>query len=123
MKLIHSALSVSSRENADTFFGQLLELAPVREFSVPAGIMNDIFGIDEEVPVRLYEIGDQKLEVFIGVPSVRSVNHLCLQVDDREKFIGKAVELGFRVYEREREGKANLVFVYDDDRNPWEIME
>ncbi len=122
MKLIHAGLSVSSEENAERFFSQLLGLDPVREYTVPSEIMNDLFGIEEEVPVRLYEIGDQKFEVFIGLTPVPSVSHLCLQLEDRDGFMEKAIESGFRVYEREREGKANLVFMYDRDGNPWEIV-
>lgn len=162
MKLVHAGISVSSVDHADSFFSELLGLTCSREYTVPVELMTDLFGVMTENRVRIYDIGDHKLEVFItrrekgedrtvlrneegadgkvgtcpgskgsadGKASGHSdassipVNHLCIGTEDRESLIGKALSLGFRVYEREREGKPNLVFIYDHDGNPFEILE
>jgi len=52
-----------------------------------------------------------------------SVNHLCIETEGRDSLIEKALSLGFRVYTRERKGKPNLVFIYDHDGNPYEIIQ
>ena len=122
MKLLHTGIHLSTKKNVDRFFGQLLKLEPAREYTVPVELMRDIFLMEEEASVRIYSIGGQEVEVFFDMgPSVPSVNHLCLKVEDMEDFISRALELGFHVLEEEREGKPNLVFVYDDDENPYEI--
>ena len=125
MRLVHSGLAVSSWENADEFFGVLLGLKHSREYTVPGDLMNELFGIDRSSDVRIYEIGEQKLEVFIADSNDPSplVNHLCIGVDGRKALIEHALDQGFRVYKKEREGKSNLVFFYDRDGNPFEIVE
>ena len=151
MRVVHSGILVSSLEHAREFFENLLGLTCSRKYTVPGDLMNELFGLKRSYNVRIYDIGDQKIEVFIsprdenqkegsreGSGEVSSeqngkspdsidqnptVSHLCIGVNDRESLIERARDQGFRVYERDREGKPNLVFIYDRDGNPFEIME
>ncbi len=124
MKLLHTGIQLSTKENVDRFFGQLLNLKPDREYTVPVELMRDVFLMEKEASVRIYSIGGQDVEIFFDIgQSVPSVNHLCIRVEDMEDFISRALELGFHIFEKEREGKPNLVFVYDDDGNPYEIKD
>ena len=189
MKLIHAGFSCTSVEHASQFFEDLLGLEYSREYTVPSDLMEQLFGISRQCMVRLYELGTEKLEIFIapwlkrpspiaspprseeevrveredevkaaaeeeeeeegdrkdevnvgkenrddeenlmnlvkvnGEYTGPQVSHLCIQVEDREALIRRSMDYGFRVYEKEREGKPNLVFIYDHDGNPFEIIQ
>lgn len=144
MKLIHAGLLVSSKEEAVAFFDDLLGLSRSREYSISADLTNDLFGLPWDLDVLLYDLDDGKLEVFVfpeedGIEPIDThgnthfvehtqvcrpiMNHISLSVADREDLIARALDCGFRVYEKEREGKPNLVFLYDRDGNAYEIVE
>jgi len=127
MKVTHTAFQLSTPEKADRFFGEFLGLKPVREYETTPELMVQIFGIEQGFKVRWYDIGGAILEIFMGQfegkerPS--GLNHICLAVPERGKFVKRAMEIGLRVFEKEREGRPNLVFIYDGDANPYEIIE
>jgi len=155
MQFAHTGLRISTIHACDAFFEQLLGLQISRVYTVPSDLMKELFGIDEEYNVRIYDVGEQKFEVFIdpekgsirkdreleqvgqegaeremgermdpgGIAQISSVSHVCLKVDDREDLIKRAMDLEFRVYEWEREGKPNIVFIYDRDGNAYELVE
>jgi len=123
MKLIHAALRVTTSEEADRFYGELLALPLVREYTIRQELTSRLFGIDRDYQIRLYDTGGTFLEVFVGEGERpgQTLDHVCLQVDDRESLKTKAREMGFRVVEIEREGTHDLVFIYDTDGNVFEI--
>ena len=127
MRITHTAFQISTVERVDRFFGELIGLDPVREYETDAELMKQIFGIEQGFRVRWYEIGSEIVEIFIGafkdhrIPN--SLNHICLSVPDRKGFIQRAMGMRFRVFEKERDNKPNLIFIYDDDGNPYEIVE
>ena len=87
MKFVHAAVLVSSGDNADRFYGELLGLDLLREYEVGRELMDMLFGIEKEFPVRLYGEGDVQFEVFMASDDVPSpfIAHTCIQVipDDR----------------------------------------
>ncbi len=127
MRVTHTAFQFSTTEKVERFFGEFLGLLPVREYETNPELMRQIFGIEQGFKVRWYDIGGAILEIFIG-PFARDerppgLNHICLAVLDREEFVRRAMEMGFHVFEKEREDRPNLVFIYDGDGNPYEIGE
>jgi len=145
MKLIHAGIPCTSIEHAEQFFEELLGLEYSREYTVPSDLIHQLFGISHECMVRLYEMETGKLEVFIAswlkrpsplhsplrqeeeekefsIPEYL-VNHLCIQVEDRKTLIHRSKNYGFWVFEKEREGKPDIVFIYDHDGNPFEIIQ
>jgi len=123
MKFLHTALHVSSKENAKRFYEELLGLRPAKETGIKKELASRIFGTDNDFDIRLYDAGGAFLEVFIGGAFNRPspVNHICLWIDEREALKEKALQMGFRVVEIEREGTYNLLFLHDDDGNAFEI--
>ena len=125
MKFVHSALRVSSSEEASRFYEELLGFPLLREYEVKKELSTKLFGISRDSLIRLYDAGGGvSLEVFIDgkneEPSPTLV-HVCLEVEDRQALKKKAKEMGFRVVEAEREGTHDLVFIYDNDGNVFEI--
>ena len=51
------------------------------------------------------------------------LNHVCLSVEDREGLVTRAMEAGYWVIRNQREGKPDLVFLYDRDGNPFELQQ
>ena len=125
MEFVHSALCVSSVEAASAFYEELLGLPLVREYTGRKELMNRLFGLERDFPIRLYDAGGAFLEVFVGAGSRPGpdIIHVCLKLADRKALCEKAREMGFRVLVVEREGRQDLVFVYDSDGNGFEIKE
>ena len=125
MKFVHSALRVSSSEEASRFFEGLLGFSLLKEYEVKKELSIKLFGINRDLPTRLYDVGGGvSLEVFIDGENEESwptLAHICLEVEGREALKKKAREMGFRVVEVEREGTYDLVFIHDNDGNVFEI--
>jgi len=125
MKFVHGALRVSSSDEASRFYEELLGFSLLREYKIKKELTSKLFGIRRDFLIRLYDAGGGvSLEVFIDgkkeEPSP-TLAHVCLQVEDRKSLTKKAKEMGFRIVEVEREGTYDLVFIYDNDGNVFEI--
>lgn len=144
MELVHAGLLSTTKQHAVSFFEDLLGLEPSREYSIPAELTNDLFGLPWDMDVILYPLTHGALEVFMfpdddtlqptdhhgnthfveHTQIIKPlVNHISISVEDRSDLMRRAGELGFRVFEKIREGKANLVFIYDRDGNAFEIIQ
>ncbi len=123
MKFVHAAIRVTSRENAKRFYADLLTLPLLREYEVKASLAKKLFDISEPYEIQLYDFGNATLEVFIGgEPKFqKTVNHLCIEVEDREKLLKRTREMGFTVKAIPREGRPDLVFIHDTDGNSFEV--
>jgi len=123
MKLHHVAVVASSQENADRFYQEILKLKKFKTSRLTSELAVKIFGFALECPFVLY--GNEQLcfEVFVTdqIPARRmSVNHACLQVEDREAFMAACRSAGVRILLIPR-GESQLCFVEDFDRNLFEI--
>jgi catechol 2,3-dioxygenase-like lactoylglutathione lyase family enzyme len=126
MRLLHSAARVSSREEATRFYQELLGLELLREYEIKPALTEKIFGFSQNYQILLYQLGDSQLELFVGPTGKHEgsgVSHLCIGAGDREELKRKALKMGYRVNEIEREGTHNLLFIYDADGNVFEVKD
>lgn len=123
MKLLHAALRVSSFENARRFYEEFLGLELVREYELDIERARKLFGVRQRFSARLYKLDNALLEVFVGgAHELRpKIEHVCLEVRDRESLKKRAEEMKFKTIEVERKEKQNLIFIYDPDGNIFEI--
>jgi hypothetical protein len=124
MKLLHATLQFEKEENVKLVFEDLFSLKCKRNYTLDESLAEEIFGIKHTYKVKFYELENTDIEVFIGAkPVCTSLNHIALKLkySEREEVIAKAKALGFRVFEKEREGKDKLVFVKDNEGNYYEL--
>ena len=123
MKLHHVALNSSSPENADRFYGEILGLKQVKNFILKKELTDQIFGVDCECQIILYENENFAVEVFVTSVHTEKINpftHLCLEVEDKEEFAGNCQAKGLET-KRIPKGNGMLIFVKDYDGNLFEI--
>lgn len=126
MKLSHTSAVCSSQQNADRFYEGILGLAKVKEFSIDNDLTQKIFDIKCDCQIIVYSNADFEVEVFI--PNIKlqkkeaAFDHLCLEVEDREKFLGLCETEGLTV-KRIPKGEKELYFIKDYDGNLFEIKE
>jgi hypothetical protein len=93
---------------------------------VPASLSKSLFGINQEFTVIDFGNEQIKFEVFIasseGVVPPRKLDHICLEVEDREAFLKKCKGMEFEVLQVPK-GDSLVIFVKDRDGNLFEIKE
>jgi len=126
MRIGHIAFVSSSEDKANRFFKEALGLKELRSASIPSSLSKSIFGIDREFKVIDFGNEDMKFEVFIADHStevpLRKLDHVCLEVKDREVLVRKCKEMGFEIL-RVPKGDSLVIFLKDEDRNLFEIKE
>ena len=123
MKLTHSGLSATSEEHADRFYHDLLGLEKHPPKSLSAALAGAIFDINMDMRMIHYIGHGVHMEIFVH-PDLKiqgpRVDHLCLEVENREDFLNRAEALGFQVSRIDKDGKS-VIFVRDFDGNCFEI--
>ena len=119
--LQHIALQYDNSENADIFFTKILGLKVEKEFLLSENLSDEIFGIKENVEVKVYGNEEVKFEIFISKQEKKNVfEHTCIKIQDKEKFIklcrGNNIEPMFV-----KKGEKTLLFVKDFSNNLYEI--
>ena len=125
MRLRHASLVSSSQANADKFYEGLLKLKKIKTSTLTSNLAVKISGIDVECPFILYENEDFAVEVFVTnqIPDKKSpFAHLCLEVDNRERFLKSCRSHGLKVNLVPR-GDSQICFVQDFDGNLFEIKQ
>ena len=123
MKLHHAAVAARTEENADTFFQGLLGLGRIKASTLQADLASRIFGIDCECGLLLYGNEDFAVEVIVTDPlpeQKETFTHLCLEVEEREKFIERCRSAGLEI-RLVPKGESLLCFIRDLDGNLYEI--
>ena len=124
MKLNHTSVVCSSEEKAERFYGAILGLKRVKDFVIDRDLTRAIF--DREGECRIIAYGSEELTVEVFIPSrlpetVRpTFVHICLEVEDSERFLASCEEEGFEV-RRVPKGEKEVCFVRDLDGNLFEI--
>jgi len=126
MRIGHIALVSSSEEKANRFYKDGLGLKELRSTVIPASLSKSLFGIDQEFKVIDFGNEQIKFEVFIGnheavFPS-RKLDHICLEVEDREALLRKWKGMGFEVLQVPK-GDSLVIFLKDGESNLFEIKE
>jgi catechol 2,3-dioxygenase-like lactoylglutathione lyase family enzyme len=126
MRIGHIALISSSEEKANRFYKEALGLKELRSTVIPASLSKSLFSIDQEFKVIDFGNEQIKFEVFIGNHEkafpLRKVDHICLEVEDREAFLEKCVGMGFEVLQVPK-GDSLVTFLKDGESNLFEIKE
>ncbi|MEW6265082.1 MAG: hypothetical protein AB1641_18555 [Thermodesulfobacteriota bacterium] len=125
MRLNHLALVFSSEEKSDRFFIELLGLAKLRSRLLTLDFGRRLFNLDREVKFVDYGREDLRFEVFIDPESGSRPDplaHVCLEVNDRPSFLGRAEAMGLKVTQAAK-GEAVVVFIEDSDGHFYEIKE
>ncbi len=122
----HVALVCSSEGKANRFYKDGLGLKELRSAVIPASLSKSLFGIHQEF--KVIDFGDEqiKLEVFIGESAggfpLRKIDHICLEVENREALLKKWKEMGFEILQVPK-GESLVIFLKDGDGNLFEIKE
>jgi catechol 2,3-dioxygenase-like lactoylglutathione lyase family enzyme len=126
MRIGHIALVSSSEEKANRFYKEALGLKEIRSTVILASLSKSLFGIDQEFKVIDFGNEQIKFEVFIGnheeVFPLRKLDHICLEVEDREAFLIKCSGMGFEVLQVPK-GDSLVIFLKDGEGNLFEIKE
>jgi len=121
ISLDHLALRGKDKKKIRTFFEQLLQCQFVKSFFLSEELTKKIFQIGEAVEVVVYEGFNYRFEVFITDTSqLNSYAHICLSVNDREKFLERCDHLEVNYFKVRKNGKT-LVFIKDHVGNLFEI--
>ena len=125
MRLHHAALVSSSEANADKFYEDILKLGKIKTYVLKSNLALRIFDIDVECPLILYGNEDFAIEIFVTnqIPDKKApLSHLCLEVEDREKFLTSCRSNGLEINLVPR-GDSQICFVRDLDGNLFEIKQ
>ena len=88
--LNHIALQVDNKEQAEKFYGEILNFPKAREFAVPANLSEGIFAKAEDLKVVVFSDGNITFEIFVTAAKPDfSFAHTCLEVKDRQELIKK----------------------------------
>ena len=127
MKFEHLAVGYISEKEADKFFIDLLGLKKLRTKSVPPDLMEKFFGVKREHKFIRYGNEYLNFEVFMTNDKTKAKDiftHSCLVIENRDKFIEKAVSMGFDVIKVPRkEDVGYYLFIKDLFHNLYEIIE
>jgi catechol 2,3-dioxygenase-like lactoylglutathione lyase family enzyme len=125
MRLQHIALVCSSENECDRFYQEVLGLEKMESKKLPSELSNQIFKIDKECQILNYGSHEIKFEIFIaakGCSEYKTMEHICIEVYDRNLFIQKCSKMNVEVLQIPR-GESILVFIKDYDENLFEIKE
>lgn len=125
MLLKHVALFCKSEEKSDKFYGDLLGLKKENSKVLSKSISEQIFGLSIELKIINYTDNNNHFEIFIGdriIPDHKKIEHICLEVDDREAFIKKCETMRVDINKVPRENSF-ILFINDYDGNLFEIKE
>jgi catechol 2,3-dioxygenase-like lactoylglutathione lyase family enzyme len=121
MKFVHSALSITTPEDVDNFYQDILGMEKVKETVLPGSLANDIFGINRDASVFLCRNEQIFLELFVtDLPQAQNFNHICLAFDDRKSIFEKAQQRGFTCIYKQKEN-SELFFIKDKSGNVFEL--
>jgi len=121
--LEHVGLTVFDRSEIKAFYQSLLGLGLQYDFTMPADLSENLFGIPKQTRVYLLSKGNLKLELFISKRKTpRNYTHICISVENRKAFIQKAKQKGYECTVVRRE-KSDLFFIRDKSNNLFEIKE
>ena len=123
MGIDHVAMANRDEAEAERFYGDLLGLARLYDFTIDARLAERLFAVARDVKVVTFGDGRTRIEVFIAPEMVSPspmVPHLCVAVQDPAGTAGRAEALGLPVVRAEREGRT-LYFVRDRSGNAVEL--
>lgn len=125
MKIAHAGLVCASEETADTFYQEVLGLTKQEPKILARPLSNAIFGVDAELKMINYADDASHFEIFIHDGEKKHpaiIEHLCIEVDDRTRFLDRCRACGVSVNSIPK-GEKTIVFIRDFDGNLFEVKE
>jgi catechol 2,3-dioxygenase-like lactoylglutathione lyase family enzyme len=125
IKFVHTGLAVSSEENADRFFIDILGLEKSESKILDKKLTQNIFGIDDELLMIHYRGEAIDYEIFVHqdyIAPEKQIAHSCIKVNDLEKIVSKCKNAGVKVIEVPK-GSSVVTFISDFDGNLFEVKE
>ena len=123
MQLAHISAVCSTSENAKRFYAGLLHLKKIKEFTLDAKIIEQIFGKKVSCQIMLFGSNQFTVEVFIQEEGLAPANpfvHHCLEVPEKDLFLERCKREGL-VVNYIAKGDKILTFIRDFDENLYEI--
>ena len=125
MRTLHFGIACSSEQNADLFYGDLLGLTRQEPKTIPAAVVQPLFGLDMPLPALNYLGTALHVEVFLTgstrMPDNR-ITHVCLEVENAATLLERAESSGLTV-RRIPKGNGWIFFLDDPDGNRYEIKQ
>ena len=123
MKVNHIGLDIYPMSEVTDFYVNLLGMKLMRKFELSSELNLAIFGHPDEVEVMVVEKEEVRMELFFSKHRRgKSLQHICLDVADREDLASRAKKSGYVVIRVERPVR-NLIFIKDKSGNIFELFE
>ena len=121
--LNHVALQYSDRDKAEIFFTKILGIPLKKKFTISPELSKDIFGIEENVEILVYDNQTARFEVFITqLNKKQGYGHVCIEIKNKKEFIDRCKKYGMEPMVIKKDGK-DLLFVRDFSDNLFEVKE
>lgn len=121
--LQHVALQYIDSKKADIFFTKILGLTLEKEFCLSEDLSDRIFGIKENVDIKIYGDEQIKFEIFFSQkPKNIGFEHICIEIQDKERFIERCNKYDIKPI-FVKKGEKILLFIKDYADNLFEIKE
>jgi catechol 2,3-dioxygenase-like lactoylglutathione lyase family enzyme len=121
--LQHVALQYTDSKKADIFFTKILGLTLEKEFCLSEDLSDRIFGIKENVDIKIYGDKQIKFEIFFSQkPKNIGFEHICIEIQDKERFIERCNKYDIKPI-FVKKGEKILLFIKDYADNLFEIKE
>lgn len=125
MRVEHAGLVCAKEETADKFYKDVLGLTKQEPKILDRPLSKAIFGVDAEIKMINYTDDSNHFEIFIHDCETKQqpiIEHLCLEVDDRTRFLDRCRDHGVSINSIQK-GEKVVVFIWDFDKNLFEIKE
>ena len=124
MNIRRAAVAAGSEDKSDRFFMGLLGLEKLGSRGLTADLALLLFDQDRPLPVIEYGNADLTFVVYLTdglTHPAPHLNHVSLEVDDREDLAARAQSMGLPV-RRAVKGDLHLIFIKDLDGNQYELL-
>ncbi len=124
MKLNHIGLTIREKDEINLFYLNILGFRFEHHFTIDQPLSEQIFDIPQPVEVFLLKKEEMVLELFVfAAPALLSYNHLCIQVNDRERISDRCLTARYPVVRIKRDDKPDLLFIKDRSGNIFELKQ
>lgn len=123
MKLEHVAITITDFNEIEQFYHEILGMNEIKSFVLDKVLARDIFDIEEETKVFLFQKNTLLLELFLMQERcAHGFNHLCISTNNREEIVKKATQHSYRCLRLKRE-KSDMIFISDNSGNVFEVKQ
>lgn len=107
------------------FYQEVFGMEIQSTFILLKGDSHKIFNKEQSIPVIYAKSQFCDFELFVAEETFleTSFAHLCIEVDQPQLFANAALEKGYKVTLREKEGKSDTYFIKDSIGNIFEIKQ